>query len=403
MAVILGTALVGCGGSRLYNPGWGDEEARVVVEGNNAFAFDLYAQLKKDAGNLIFSPFSISTALAMTYTGARGETEKQMREVLNFADDQTEVHSALKSTLNDVVQRAADAGIELSIANSLWADHRLELLKEFVDLLRANYAAEVDLIDFTDKEKARGIINAWVERKTHGRIRDIVPPGGLGDLPMLALVNAIHFKALWRQAFLGRTHDSEFYTSLKDHVVVRMMQQEAEYDYTEDEECQVLSMSYKGDDLSMTVVLPRQRDGLDDLERWMDATWINTRIRRMKRRKVKVFFPKFKHTRFVPLAQILEAMGMKDAFSSERADFSGIDSDAALYISGVLHKAFVEVNEKGTEAAAATLVLGEPLCRPRRPPKMPPVFRADHPFIFIIRDNRSGSILFMGRVVDPAR
>ena len=379
-----------------------ESPAREVVRGNTAFAVDLYAKLKAEEGNLFFSPYSISTALAMTYAGARGKTQEQMSKVLHFGPDAEALHAAfgrLGARLNAVQKRG---GVELSVANALWAQKDYRFLTAFLDLTKKHYGAAPEQVDFRRAaEAARRKINAWVERRTKNKIRELIKPGVLNPLTRLVLTNAIYFKGAWRSPFKERwTRPDQFRLSAGKSVRVPMMNQTETFGYREDEErrLQILELPYKGNDVSMVVLLPRKVDGLGQIENALSVKNLAAWTGRMKRRSVRVILPRFKMTSQFGLAGILAAMGMPDAFD-ERADFSGMDGRKWLYISAVIHKAFVDVNERGTEAAAATAVVAKEkgIARHQRPP----VFRADHPFLFVIRENRSGSILFLGRVANP--
>ena len=375
------------------------QNTKIVVEGNKAFAFDLYEKLKEVEGNLFFSPYSISTALAMTYAGARGNTEKQMGTALHFTLDQKRFHPAfacLEAQLK-AVQEKGD--IELNIANALWAQEDYVFLREFLDLIQSNYGTVLNNVDFKRAcEAARKQINTWVEQKTKDKIKDLIKPGVLNALTRLVLTNAIYFKGRWESQFKkSRTKESPFWLSIDKSVEVPMMTQKRQFRYMESDSLQILELPYVGDDLAMIVLLPRKVDGLAQLEADLSVENLNMWIGHLRKREVSVFLPKFKMTSQFRLSETLASMGMPDAFG-RNADFSGIDGTKDLFISAVIHKAFVDVNEEGTEAAAATAAVISLTSAPSTPP---PTFRADHPFVFLIRDNRSGSILFLGRIINP--
>ena len=370
-------------------------------ESNNAFAFDMYRYLSKEKGNLFFSPYSISSALAMTYAGARDNTEKQMAEVLRFPSDQALVHpelASLATQLNDI-QNKGD--VELHIANALWAQQGYEFVTDYLDLTKKYYSAALNYVDFEKAvEAARKKINKWVEDKTNDKIKNLIKPGGLNDLTRLVLTNAIYFKGNWLSPFEEQsTQDDSFWLSTKKSIKVPMMLQIGEFKYTENGTLKVLEMPYRGGELSMIVLLPKEVAGMARLEKELSSENLSAWISSLHQHYVAVHMPKFKMTKELELSGTLSSMGMPDAFSSN-ADFSGMDGKKWLFISAVIHKAFVDVNEKGTEAAAATAVVMECIMEvgPSEPPK---VFRADHPFIFVIRHNESGAILFFGRVIDP--
>ncbi|MGB3341585.1 MAG: serpin family protein [bacterium] len=378
-----------------------NSDLQTLVKGNNAFALDLYAQLKTQEGNLFLSPYSISTALAMTFAGARENTEKQMAQVLHFTLEQERLHSEFHDLQIQLKNRVKE-GIELNIANALWLQSGYNFLKDFLELTEEHYDAGLNHVNFAkDSDAARKKINIWVEQKTNNRIQELIKPGMITSLTRLVLTNAIYFKGKWASQFEEElTQENPFYITPETTVNVPMMNQEERFKYFESDELQVLEVPYKGDDLSMVILLPIKKDGLTELEdsvntdrlrEWMDAlAW----------RQVTVFFPKFTMTCEFKLRSALADMGMPIAFTPG-ADFSGMTGEKDLFISEVVHKAFVDISEEGTEAAAATAVIME--CMSVVEPTPPAVFRADHPFIFVIRDNHSESILFIGRVVDPAK
>ena len=376
-----------------------DPGAGELVQGNNAFALDLYQQLRHDKGNLFFSPYSISTALAMTYAGARGNTEVEMAQTLQFPPEQASLHetfAALEGKLN-AVQGKGD--VLLSVANALWPAVGYTFLSTYLDLVRQFYGVSITPLDFaSDAEAARVQINGWVEDETQGKIKDLIPPRLLDELTTLVLTNAIYFKGNWASQFYKkRTKEIPFWLTAKRAVDVPTMTQKRSFGYAEVDNLQVLELPYVGDALSMILLLPRAVDGLTELEDALTAENLERWTRRLWPQEVEVFLPKFEMSASFKLGGILAEMGMRDAFGA--ADFSGMTGDRDLYISEVIHKAFVDVNEEGTEAAAATAVI---MTRSVAFDIGPTIFKADHPFIFLIRDNHSGSVLFLGRVIDPS-
>lgn len=375
-------------------------DTKTVAEKNIAFALDLYGKLKEKEGNLFFSPYSISTALAMTYAGARGNTEKQMSEVLHFTLDQKLLHptfARLEAQLNAVQEKE---NIELSVANALWAQKGHVFLREFLDLTKKNYGAVLNLVDFKRAyETARRKINTWVEEKTRNKIKDLIKPGVLNPLTRLVLTNAIYFKGNWESQFKkSKTQEAPFWLAPGKSINTSMMTQKQTFRYMESENLQMLELPYAGNDLSMIVLLPKKVDGLAQLETALSVNNLTTWIGLLRKREILAFLPKFKITSQFSLHKTLASMGMSDAFTGQ-ADFSGMTGNKDLYISAVIHKAFVDVNEEGTEAAAATAVAIKLLSMPTPPP----VFRADHPFVLLIRHNPTESILFLGRVVNPTK
>jgi len=383
------------------------EGMEAIVGGNSEFAFDLYAKLKddpkikKDGGNLFFSPYSISTALAMTLAGARGLTEKQMAEVLHFTLPQAELHKAFGELEKQLNEAGEEDRYELSVANALWGQSGYNLLKEFLELTEQSYGAGLREVDFvTQTEKTRQIINAWVEEKTNDRIKDLIKPRELNALTRLVLTNAIYFKGDWANQFdKKRTRDETFKPAKDKEVIVPMMYIKERFKYWADDKLQVLQLPYKGKELSMIILLPVQIDGLADVEKSLTTEKLDEWTGGLREQEVVVYLPKFKMITDFELSEYLFKMGMPDAFSLPPADFSGITGQKDFYISRVIHKAFVAVDEEGTEAAAATAIVMKFIAVPARPV----TFRADHPFIFIIKDNRSQSILFVGRLMNPQK
>ena len=371
-----------------------------MVEGNRAFALDLYGELKGGEGNLFFSPHSISTAFAMTYAGARGNTAVQMAEVLHFSLEQERLHPAFASIDKALGKMEKQGNIELTTANSLWPQRGFPLLEEYLSLVRKHYGVSITPVDYAKaREKARQMINAWVEAKTKKKIKNLLQPGVLDALTRLVLVNAIYFKGRWANPFKkSLTEDRPFWLRPGRSVEVPMMTQKKEFRYGEHDRVQILELSYAGDEISMLVLLPKKVDGLKDLESVLTKENLTKWKATMDEREVRVYFPRFKVTSRFRLDSTLGALGMTDAFDAAKADFSGMDGRKhGLFIGAAVHQAFVEVNEQGTEAAAST---GISFGLTSMPPP-PLIFRADHPFVFLIWDNQRGTILFMGRVVDP--
>ncbi|MFA5031668.1 MAG: serpin family protein [bacterium] len=380
----------------------------LLVKGNNTFAFDLYANLKNNEGNLFFSPYSISTALAMTYAGARGNTQTQMAKVLHFdLLDTTSLHPAFKNLI--VETQSKNKNYQLNIANTLWGQKGYKFLNEFLKITKANYGAGFKEIEFGNTELARKTINSWVEEQTKNKIKDIIRPGTISPLTQLVLTNAIYFKGNWVKEFDEKgnkkgTQEAPFYVKPDKGIQVLMMSQKGNFNFVETDKFQAIELPYKGGNLSMFVLLPKKVDGLAELENSLVSDNLSKWIENLQNHEVRVYFPQFKMTSEFSMAGTLNSMGVTDAFSSQSADFSGMAGDTGLFISTVIHKAFIDVNEKGTEAAAVTVVKMQ--VESRRPmvrQKQIPVFRADHPFIFLIRDNRSGSILFIGRLINPIK
>lgn len=388
---------------QLSNSSSASEESKTetVVAANTAFAFDLYQQLAQEKeGNLFFSPYSISTALAMTYAGARGKTEDQMARTLHLAELRETVHTEFKSLEASLHKAQKTRHIELHTANALWPHQDYPFQSAYLKLVKDCYRISLTNLDYKNHpEKARLIINRWIEKKTKKKIRDLFAPGTLARETRLVLTNAIYFKGKWdRQFKKNSTKLMPFHTTADQQLDTPMMHQEGKLGYTEDERLQILELPYRSKRLSMLILLPREIDGLADLERTINPLELDNWIQQMHLRSVQAWLPKFKLTSSFDLNKTLESLGITDAFHSMKANFSGMDGSHDLFISKVTHKAFVEVNEEGTEAAAAT---GVGMVFASAPISLPPVFRADHPFLFLIYDRQTRTILFMGRLTEP--
>jgi serpin B len=374
-------------------------DVRTLVQGSNAFALDLYARLRDQDGNLFYSPYSISTALAMTYAGARGETAEQMARVLRFSQDPGHLHPAFAELIRGLDGHGLPRDYQLSVAQSLWGSADLSTRPEFQSVIHANYGARLRRVDFArHTEQARQQINRWVAERTNDKIKELLHRTDVDRLTRMVLVNAIYFKGAWQKPFAeGATQtDAVFHAAGKD-VKAALMRQTEEFPYAEGEGFQALELPYEGGELSMVVLLPREQDGLGKLEQALTAANLESCLGRLAPRPVKVALPRFKLAARLDLGRELAAMGMPLAFSPA-ADFSGISTAEKLMIAKVIHQAFVDVNEGGTEAAASTGVL---MARASIP-EAPAAFRADHPFLFLLRDRHTGSILFVGRVTDPS-
>jgi len=363
-----------------------------LAQDNNAFAFDLYARLSQQEGNIFFSPYSISTALAMIYAGARGNTEKQIAQTLHFTLPQEKLHLAVQSISEDLIDSKY---YQLHIANALWGQKGEKFLDAFLELNKKYYGAGLNEVDFMKAtEEARQTINVWVEKQTRDKIKELISKGILNALTLLILTNAIYFKGSWELEFDSKkTTDTAFTLMDNKSISVPMMYRKGYYRYVEERGFQMLELPYKGKRLSMLILLPDKVEGLAELGRSLNTDYFNKLLNGLTKREVRVNLPRFKIIREFELTKTLIGMGMLDAFS-RKADFSGIYGKKDIFFSNVIHKAFVDVNEEGTEAAASTGIVmskngGGPL------------FRADHPFLFLIQDMQSGSILFLGRMMNP--
>jgi len=377
-----------------------------LVGGDNAFAFALFHQISTDPGNLVFSPYSISLALAMTYAGAGGDTAAQMARAMHFTLAQDRLHPAFNQLALELEQEGrtqgipADKAFQLSVVNALWGQDGFPFLGSYLDLLAENYGAGMHLLDFrNDPEGARRVINDWVSQQTAKRINDIIPPGAIDPLTRLVLSNAIYFKADWASEFSREATRAAPFTLLDgSQVSVPMMSQHTRFGYSAGDGLQVLELPYAGGQLSMLLLLPQQ-GRFNEVQTSLDAGELEALIAGLQDQDVNLSLPKFQFEYPLDLGDSLQKMGMLDAFDPNRADLSGMDGSRDLYISAVLHKAFVAVDEAGTEAAAATVVIVE---ASSMPVSSPLEFKVDRPFLFLIRDNTSGAVLFLGRVLNPA-
>jgi len=375
-----------------------------AVKGSNAFAVDLYHQLGAKPGNLFFSPESISTAFAMTYAGARGQTAAEMQKVFHFTLPPDRLHPAMGALLAGM--NAPHQGYALSVADALWAEQDEHFFPAYLKLVETNYRAGFHAVDFKSApESVRATINQWVEKQTNDKIQNLLGPGTVTPLTRLILTNAIYFKGNWAAGFdKDQTKDEEFHLSAAQTVKTPLMHRTDGYRYYDGGTFQALELPYAGNELSMVVLLPKEIGGLPAIEKSLTSTAANAWLEKLKfEDKVILTLPRFKTPQQFELKDTLGKMGMAQAFSNT-ADFSGMDGKPDLFISAAIHKAYIDVNEEGTEAAAATgVVMRQALARAPMPESPPIVFTADHPFLFLIRENASGAILFMGRVTDPAK
>lgn len=391
---------------RIANPDVPVSDSAQLVDGNTAFAFDLYQAVRSGTGNLVCSPYSISLALAMTYGGARGATASQMADVMHYSLPGTQFHPAFNLLSLDLSRRpdqAADVDekdrFQLTIANMLWGQDGWPFLPEYLDLLAVNYGAGLRLLDFENSpESARKQINNWVSDQTKNRIKDIIPPGMPDPSTRLVLANAIYFKAMWEHEFSANsTHDARFTLLNGEMVNVPLMEQESseEFAYASGDGWQAVALPYKGGLTDMVIIVP-DAGNFESFESGLTAERYNELVSAMQQEQVILSMPKFTFESSLGLKSTLIEMGMLDAFDRDRADFSGMDGQHLLYIDNALHKAFIAVDEKGTEAAAATVVLMRPASLPQGI-----MLTIDRPFFYVIRDIPTGTILFMGRVLDP--
>ncbi len=379
-----------------------------VVNANNQFAFDLYSKYKSEDGNIFFSPYSISSAIAMTYEGARGKTADEIQSVFHFPkEDALRRESFLK--INNLMNRK-DKKYTLHTANALWAQKDYSFQEDYFNLVRNTYGGKATNLDFVNQsEESRLTINSWVEEQTNSKIKDLIPQGVLKPITRLVLTNAIYFKGSWLKQFDKKdTKEEDFRISSTNKVKAQMMRltgKEANFNYAETDKLQILELPYEGNDLSMLIFLPKE-DDLKAIEESLNFEKLSEWENLLRNEEVNVYLPKFKFETKYFMAQDLISLGMPTAFTpgidfGGKADFSGMTGNKQLNIDEVIHQAFVDVDEEGTEAAAATAVLmfEQGISMPK-PIKM---FKADHPFIFIIQDREASNILFVGRVGDPTK
>ena len=372
--------------------------ARDVIEANNRFAINLYSQYKSEEGNIFFSPFSISTAMAMVYEGAEGKTAKEIKSVFGFPKYDNSRRNQYSDLLSEINKK--DKEYALKTANALWAEQDFHFLDEYLTTVEKYYGGKTTNLDFKNEgEASRLIINNWVEDKTNNKIKDLFPERSIHPLIRLVLTNAIYFKAEWLIQFdADKTSDEYFRVNPDKSIKVPMMQptsQKSTFNYTQNKDLQILEMPYAGEDLSMLILLPLD-DDIEALENSFTIEKLTEWKKSLRKRRVKIYIPKFKFETKYFLNETLSDLGMPTAFTNS-ADFSGMTGKKDLIIDQVIHQAFIEVNEEGTEAAAAT---GVTMMKHSKPPPTP-IFKADHPFIFIIQQNETGNILFMGRVNNP--
>ena len=374
---------------------------RQLVAANTAFGLDLYQRQRETRGNLVFSPLSISLALAIAYAGSAGRTRSQLGAALRFDGPDDHLHPAFAALQRRLASINAGGSVELSIVQSLWLQLGYRIRPAFTQLAEAHYGAEILDADFAAQpDAARARINRWVAERTNHRIRELLPLGMIGVLTRLVIANAVCFRGAWRHPFdPDQTARDSFWIAPDTSVEVPFMAQAIETGYAESADWQLLRLPYAGGALSMILLLPRRHDDLSALEASLSGPDLATWIGSAQRRQVEILLPRFKVTSGFSLKETLISLGVADAFDQDKADFSRLSDPAdPLHISAVAHQAFIEVNEEGTEAAAATGVV----LAARSMPPPPAVFRADRPFLFLIRDELTGAVLFLGRLANPA-
>lgn len=381
------------------------QDLQELADGNLAFVSDLYSSLRMQDTNIIFSPYSISLALAMTYAGANGETESQMARTLHFTLSQGKLHQAFNSLGIQLAQRGKKAegkdggDFRLNIINATWGQQGYTFLAQYLDTLAEYYGAGIHLLDFIKTpEPSRININKWIGEQTEGRIEDLLPPGSIIESTRLVLTNAIYFNAAWKNPFEeASTYDGKFHLLEGSLIDVPMMAQIGSFGYAKGSNYQVVELPYSGGEVSMVILLPIEGE-FRSFEKSLDQQLLSDIQDSIEYRQVDLSMPLFEFDSSLGLNKVLAAMGMPIPFS-ETADFSGINGNRDIYISEVLHKAYISVDEAGTEAAAATGVVMALVGIPEAPIEV----KIDRPFIFFIRDIETGTILFIGRVLDPSK
>jgi serpin B len=375
-----------------------------AASASNRFGFDLYAKVAEEHDNLLCSPASASIALAMAAAGARGKTLEEMAQVLHLDREKLDAsHASFGSLLAELNGQNGQAGLELRVADQLWGQDDVDFESDFVALLRDRYRAPLELVDFVDgTEAARSKINGWAAEQTRGRIRDIIPPGAVHLKTRLVITNAVYFKGAWVRQFPPESTGSKPFRTAEGEVAAEMMAQLSTFRHAKVSGASLVELPYKGR-LAMVVILPDEVDGLDETERRLASSyddWLDA----LSPKRVDLRLPRWKYASSLSLGPILKSMGMKTAFDA-RADFTGIAprkrDDPPIGIDQVLQKAFIEVDEVGTEAAAVTAVTMIHVIVSGPPPPEPEVFHADHPFVYVLRDTVTGVVLFAGRVLDP--
>ena len=389
-----------------YNPphlddtGSTSQGIQEVVNANNQFAFDLYSKIGESGeGNVFYSPYSIFSALAMTYEGAKGQTEEEMKSVFHFPENDV-LRPNFAAIYNGINQ--GSKSYELRTGNALWGQIDFPFLEDYINRVGTYYGGKIANVNFVNEtEKSRQTINSFIEEQTNDKIKDIIPPGALDALTRLVLTNAIYFMGSWEQKFDNSDTDEKNFSITPENVVktpmMHMSPEDIKFKYADLEYLQILELPYIGEKISMLILLPKTN--LSSIEPSLTAEKLNEYKNQAQETELgNIFLPKFEFDTKYNMEETLSSLGMPTAFSGS-ANFSGMTLAEQLFIDEVIHQAYIKVDEEGTEAAAATVVIMKFTSMPE--PK--PVFNADHPFIFIIQEQETGNILFMGRVNDPTK
>lgn len=384
--------------NREEDPNISEEDLSNLVDGNSEFTLDLYQKIQDDNGNLFYSPYSISLALAMTTAGAEGETQQQIADTLNFELSEDRLHKAF-NYLDQALRENNDENFTLNIANSFWGQENYHFEEDYLNTLALNYGAGVRLLDFMrEPESSRQTINKWVENETEQKIKDLIPKGAIDSLTRAVLTNAIYFNASWRLPFEeSNTVDGIFTLLNGDETEVKMMGQTETFKYAEGSDYQAVELPYQGNNNTAMLIISPDRSQFEEFESNLDTKMLDEIVEKLEDKSVSLKMPRFEYEADLNLTKTLKQMGMPAAFNPSKANFSGMTGDNSLYVTDVLHKAFVSVDEEGTEASAATAVVFGETSVPTKSVEM----NLDSPFIFLIRDNDTGTVLFIGRLMNP--
>jgi serpin B len=369
----------------------------------NDYAVKLYKQAATKNGNVIVSPFGTSSAFAIAFMGAKGRTSDEITNVFNFYIGENQFDSTMKLALKSVEEISADGRVQLLCAASLWSSKMYKLDSTFLKKTQTLFKSEAMSVDFTNKSEACNMINKWASLKTKGKFSSIITPSAISPITNVIITSAVYFKGNWAKKFMKKsTTDKQFYISRTDSIQVPTMHQVDYFEYWQNDNVQVLQMKYLDNRVSMVIVLPCVIDGLSSIEKTLTMDSISSWTNGLSSTKVKVFFPRFKFSNKTNMKKNIQALGIESAFDYKKADFSGITGKQDfLFIEKVLQQAVIEVNEEGTEASSVDAILaGIGGLGPKLPPPIP-VFRADHPFLFLIKENVTGTMLFIGRVINP--
>jgi len=372
------------------------QNKQIIVDNNNRFAIDVYKELKEDKSNLIFSPFSISTAMAMTYAGAENKTAKEFQKTLFFLEDKQLFHQEFNHLFDDITS-GKKSSVEFYNANSLWIQQNFKLKDEFLNITKKYYSSALYYTNFNQKEKSAEKINGWVEKNTQNKIKNLIQPSALGSDTRLVLINALYFKGRWDKPFRKEKNSEEpFTTARNEEVTTTFMNGQIKTWYYKDCLKEIIEIPYTNKDYALMIILPKNYRKLKWVERFLSVRCLERYEKKKERYNVQIAVPRFAIGSEFNLKDIFKELGMEDAFTGS-ADFSGMTEETKLYIDQVIHKAIIDVNEEGTEAAAATAVV----MRKTSVLMENVTFKANRPFIYAIRNTKDGTIYFLGKIMNP--